>query len=65
VNANLERMISSLEARNASLERTLSTLVFSQGRSPSAAVNDDSEVKTTTHPVRRDPKKITLAVREI
>ena len=65
MNANLERMISSLEARNASLERALSTLVFSRGRNPSAAVNVDSQVKITTHPVRRDPKKITLAVREI
>jgi len=64
VNANLEKMVSSLEARNASFERTLTTLVFSQDRT-SSVVNDESEVKLTTHPVHRDPKKITLAVREI
>lgn len=65
MNANLEKMVSSLEAQNASFERTLSTLVFSHDRTPSVAVNADSEVKITTHPVRRDPQKITLAVREI
>ena len=65
MNANLEKMVSSLEVRNASFERTLSALVFSQDRTSSVAVNADSEVKITTHPLRRDPKKITLAVREI
>lgn len=65
MNANLEKIVSDLEARNASFERTVSALVFSQEKTSPVAVNADSEVKITTHPVRRDPKKITLAVREI